>query len=66
VNFLERNGTMAEIIASIAGLALVGTTFIVLGYAARMRDKEMRRMAFEAVVLEFKPRQRRSVNSSRR
>jgi hypothetical protein len=57
---------MTVIIASIAALALVGTTFVVLGYAARMRDKEMRRMAFEAVILEFKPRQRRSVNSSQR
>ncbi|MDL2403186.1 hypothetical protein [Rhizobium mayense] len=57
---------MAEIIASIAGLALVGTTFIVLGYAARMREKEMRRITFEPVVLEFKRRQRRSANSSQR
>ncbi|MFS8111084.1 hypothetical protein QD460_05130 [Rhizobium jaguaris] len=57
---------MTEIIASIAGLAFVGTTFIVLGYAAWMRDKEMRRMPVEAVVLDFKPRQRRSANSSRR
>jgi hypothetical protein len=55
---------MAEIIASTAALALVGTTFIALGYAARMREKEMRRMAFKAVVLEFKPRQRRPVKSS--
>ncbi|MDL2404296.1 hypothetical protein PY650_01210 [Rhizobium calliandrae] len=56
---------MAEIIASIAGLVLVGTTFIVLGYAARTREKEMHRMTFEPVVLQFKRRQRRSVNSSR-
>ncbi|MBB4567880.1 hypothetical protein [Rhizobium leucaenae] len=50
---------MAEFIASIAALTLVGTTFFVMGHAVRMRDKEMRRAALEAVVLEFKPRQRR-------
>jgi len=56
---------MAAIIASIAALIFVGTTFYALGSAARTRDKEKRRMALEAVVLEFKPRHRRSANSGR-
>jgi len=54
---------MAAIIASIAALVFVGTTFYALGSAARARDKEKRRPALEAVILEFKPRDRRSTNS---
>ena len=54
---------MAEIIASIAALALIGTTFYALVSAARARDREKRRAALEAVVLEFKPRHRRQENS---
>lgn len=56
---------MAAIIASIAAFALIGTSFYALVYAARARDKEKRRIALEAVVLEFKPRQRQSANSGR-
>jgi hypothetical protein len=56
---------MAAIIASIAALALIGTTFYALGCAARTRIREKRRMAPEAVILEFKPRQRQSANSGR-
>ena len=57
---------MAEIIASIAALALMGTTFYALVSAARARDREKRRAALEAaVVLEFKPRHRRQANSGR-
>lgn len=54
---------MVLIIASIAALALVGTSFVVLIYASRVRDREMRRMVFKPVVLEFKPRQPHSANS---
>ncbi len=56
---------MAEIIASIAALALIGTTFYALVSATRARDREKRRVALEAVVVEFKPRHRRQANSSR-
>ncbi|WP_168878780.1 hypothetical protein [Rhizobium sp. P28RR-XV] len=56
---------MAAIIASIAALALIGTTFYALGSAARARDKEKKRLALEAVILEFKPRQRQQANSGR-
>jgi len=56
---------MAAIIASIAALALVGTTFYALASAARARGKEKRQVAFEAVILEFKPRHRQQANSSR-
>ncbi|WP_162943931.1 MULTISPECIES: hypothetical protein [unclassified Rhizobium] len=56
---------MAAIIASIAALALIGTTFYALGSAARARNKEKRREALEAVILEFKPRQRQQANSGR-
>ncbi|WP_167332679.1 hypothetical protein [Rhizobium freirei] len=56
---------MAAIVASIAAFALVGTTFYALGCAVRARSKEKRRMALEAVILEFKPRQRQSANSGR-
>ena len=56
---------MAEIIASVAALTLLGTTFYVLGHAVRMREKEMRRVALKAVVLEFKPRPHRPGNSGR-
>ncbi|MBB5573763.1 MULTISPECIES: hypothetical protein [Rhizobium] len=56
---------MAEFIASAAALTLLGTTFYVLGHAVRMREKEMRRVALEAVVLEFKPRPQQPRNSSR-
>lgn len=55
---------MAAIIASIAAFALIGTTFYALVYAARVRGK--RRVAFEAVILEFKPRERQSASSGRR
>ncbi|WP_267551162.1 hypothetical protein [Rhizobium rhizogenes] len=55
---------MAAIIASIAALALVGTTFYALVYAARSRFRQKRRIRVEAVILEFKPRQRQSANSS--
>jgi hypothetical protein len=64
-NLGERNRIMAEIIASIAALALIGTTFVILGYAAVARDRQMRQVAFQPVVLEFKPRQRKLVNSNR-
>ncbi|MFT4181304.1 MAG: hypothetical protein QM636_05225 [Rhizobium sp.] len=57
---------MVLIIASIAALALVGTSFVVLIYASRVRDREMRRMVFKPVVLEFKPRQPHSTNSRAR
>ncbi|CAN7475229.1 hypothetical protein LJR251_003145 [Rhizobium rhizogenes] len=57
---------MVAIIAGIAALALVGTSFIVLIHASRVRDREMRRMVFKPVILEFKPRQQRTGNSSRR
>ncbi|MDE1993391.1 MAG: hypothetical protein KGI75_12885 [Rhizobiaceae bacterium] len=57
---------MAEIIAGIAAITFIGTTFVVLGYAALTRGREVSRMEFEPVVLEFKPRQRRSLNSVRR
>ncbi|WP_168192537.1 hypothetical protein [Rhizobium sp. 11515TR] len=56
---------MAAIIASIAALVLIGTTFYALASAARARGKEKQQVAFEAVVLEFKPRQRQQANSSR-
>ncbi|MFS8045118.1 hypothetical protein [Rhizobium sp. BR 314] len=56
---------MAAIIASIAALLFVGTTFYALGSAARTRGKEKRRVAIEAVILEFKPRQRQSAGSGR-
>ncbi|MGM4982879.1 MULTISPECIES: hypothetical protein [Rhizobium] len=56
---------MAAIIASIAAFALIGTSFYALVYATRARDKEKRRMALEAVVLEFKPRRQQSANSGR-
>ncbi|WFU08780.1 hypothetical protein QA646_16010 [Rhizobium sp. CB3090] len=56
---------MAEFIASVAALTLLGTTFYVLGHAVRMREKEMRRVALKAVVLEFKPRPHRPGNSGR-
>lgn len=57
---------MAAIVASIAAFALIGTTFYALGSAARMRDKEKKqRVALEAVILEFKPRQRQQANSGR-
>ncbi|MGV1758796.1 hypothetical protein ACQZ6F_19510 [Rhizobium sp. A22-96] len=55
---------MAAIIASIAALVLVGTTFYALVYAARSRFRQKRRIRVEAVILEFKPRQRQSANSS--
>jgi len=54
---------MVLIIASIAALSLVGTSFVVLVYASRVRDREMRRMVFKPVVLEFKPRQQHSTSS---
>jgi hypothetical protein len=57
---------MVAIIAGIAALALVGTSFAALIHASRVRDREMRRMVFKPVILEFKPRQERSGNSSRR
>ncbi|EJK86022.1 hypothetical protein MOV66_32905 [Agrobacterium sp. SHOUNA12C] len=56
---------MIAIIAGTAALALVGTSFVVLIYASRVRDREMRRMVFKPVILEFKPRQQRSGNSGR-
>ncbi|MGZ9719586.1 hypothetical protein [Rhizobium miluonense] len=56
---------MAAIIASIAAFALVGTTFYALGCAVRACNKEKQRMAPEAVILEFKPRQRQSAGSGR-
>ncbi|MFB2565205.1 hypothetical protein [Rhizobium sp. IMFF44] len=56
---------MAAIIASIAALVLIGTTFYALASAARARGKEKQQVALEAVVLEFKPRQRQQANSSR-
>ncbi len=56
---------MAAIIASIAALVLIGTTFYALASAARARGKEKRQVALEAVVLEFKPRQRQQANSNR-
>jgi hypothetical protein len=57
---------MAAIIASIAALALIGTTFYVLACAARARYNEKQRTALKAVILEFRPRQRQSANSGRR
>ena len=56
---------MAAIIASIAAFALIGASFYALGCAARTRLKEKRRIAPEAVILEFKPRQRQSASSGR-
>lgn len=56
---------MAVIIASIAALALIGTTFYALGCGARARGKEKQRVTLEAVILEFKPRQRQSAGSGR-
>ncbi|RKD55228.1 hypothetical protein BJ928_11352 [Rhizobium sp. WW_1] len=56
---------MAAIIASIAALALIGTTFYALASAARTRGRQKRQIALEAVILEFKPRHRRQANSSR-
>lgn len=56
---------MAAIIASIAALALIGTTFYALGCAARARIREKKRMTVEAVILEFKPRRRQSASSGR-
>ena len=57
---------MAEIIAGIAAVTFIGTTFVVLGYAALVRGREVHRMEFEPIVLEFKPRQSRSLNSGQR
>lgn len=57
---------MAAIIASIAAVALIGTTFYVLISAARARYNEKRETAFEAVILEFKPRERQAAGSGRR
>jgi archaellin len=56
---------MAAIIASIAALVLIGTTFYALASAARARGKQKRQVALEAAILEFKPRQRQQANSSR-
>lgn len=56
---------MAAIVASIAAFTLVGTTFYALGCAARTRIREKQRVALEAVILEFKPRQRQSASSRR-
>ncbi|MFT4000702.1 MAG: hypothetical protein QM684_10715 [Rhizobium sp.] len=56
---------MAEIIASIAALVLIGTTFYALGCAIRARDKERREVALNAVILEFKPRQGHQIHSRR-
>ncbi|WP_349956666.1 hypothetical protein [Rhizobium sp. ZPR3] len=54
---------MAAIIASIAALVLIGTTFCALASAARARGKEKRQVALEAVILEFKPRRQRQAGS---
>lgn len=56
---------MIAIIAGVAAFALVGTSLIVLIHASRAHDREMRRMVFKPVILEFKPRQQRSGNSGR-
>ena len=56
---------MAAIIASIAAFVLIGTTFYALGCAIRARDKEKREAALDAVILEFKPRQRQQAHSRR-
>ena len=56
---------MAAIIASIAALVLIGTTFYALGCAIRARDKEKREVALDAVILEFKPRQGQQAHSRR-
>jgi len=57
--------SVAAIIASVAAFALIGTTFYALGCAARTRIREKQRMALEAVILEFKPRQPQSAASRR-